>query len=156
MRNGGIREAEMRLGVMLPGMVIGPIGLIVYGLVAEFNLHWIGYFFGSGLSVFGSYFYFCFTLAYAVDSYHSNTSEMLIAMNMGKQAISFGLGYGVLDWILQDGYATIISGVFCAVLTVNNLFLIVFMIWGKRIRRYFASTWLARLHGRDGPSGDTL
>lgn len=36
--------------------------------------------------------YYSFTLAYAVDSYQANTSEMLIAMNLGKQAISFGMG----------------------------------------------------------------
>lgn len=96
-RNNGIREAEMRLGVMLPAMIIGPAGLVVYGLTAELNLHWIGYFIGSGLASFGGYFYYCFTLAYAVDSYNSDTSEMLIAINVGKQAVSFGLGYGVLD-----------------------------------------------------------
>ncbi|XDG07495.1 hypothetical protein ABKA04_007110 [Annulohypoxylon sp. FPYF3050] len=58
-RNHGIREAEMRLGVMLPAMIIGPVG---------------------------------------------NTSEMLIAINVGKQAVSFGLGFGVLDWVLERGY----------------------------------------------------
>ncbi|KAI1662916.1 MFS general substrate transporter [Daldinia decipiens] len=42
-RNNGIREAEMRLGVMLPAMIIGPAGLVVYGLTAELNLHWIGF-----------------------------------------------------------------------------------------------------------------
>ncbi|RWA13356.1 hypothetical protein EKO27_g1781 [Xylaria grammica] len=84
-RNNGIREAEMRLGVMLPAMLIGPAGIILYGIVAEKSLHWVLYFVGGGLSYFAAYFYFSFTLAYAVDSYHSNTSEMLIAMNLGKQ-----------------------------------------------------------------------
>ncbi|KAF2972229.1 hypothetical protein GQX73_g1333 [Xylaria multiplex] len=119
-RNNGIREAEMRLGVMLPAstysvavcfptwqsssfytiicasilpeppqkkrdLLIGPAGIILYGIVAEKGLHWVLYFVGGGLSYFAAYFYFSFTLAYAVDSYHSNTSEMLIAMNLGKQ-----------------------------------------------------------------------
>jgi hypothetical protein len=152
-RNNGIREAEMRLGVMLPGMIIGPIGLIVYGLTAEHDLHWIGYFFGSALSCWGSYFFFCFTLAYAVDSYNTHTSEMLIAMNIGKQAVSFGLGFGVLDWILARGYAVVIAGIFCAVLLANNFVLLVFMIWGKQIRRYMARSWLAKLHGGGAASG---
>ncbi|KAI5921198.1 putative MFS transporter [Camillea tinctor] len=147
-RNNGIREAEMRLGVMLPAMIIAPIGLVVYGLTAELNLHWIGYFFGSGLASWGGYFFYCFTLAYAVDSYNSNTSEMLIAMNVGKQAVSFGLGYKVLDWVMQSGYAVVIAGGFGGIFLVNNLFLIVFMIWGKSIRRYMATSWLSKLHGR--------
>ncbi|KAI0835445.1 MFS general substrate transporter [Hypoxylon sp. FL0890] len=147
-KNNGIREAEMRLGVMLPAMLIGPAGLVVYGLTAEFNLHWIGYFFGSGLASFGGYFYYCFTLAYAVDSYNSNTSEMLIAINVGKQAVSFGLGFGVLDWVMEYGYATIIAGVFGGVFLANNLMLILFMLRGKQIRRFMSTSWLAKLHGR--------
>ncbi|KAI1475176.1 MFS general substrate transporter [Daldinia eschscholtzii] len=137
-RNNGIREAEMRLGVMLPAMIIGPAGLVVYGLTAELNLHWIGYFIGSGLVSFGGYFYYCFTLAYAVDSYNSDTSEMLVAINVGKQAVSFGLGYGVLDWVIETGYAAIIAGAFGGVLLVNNLMLIVFMLRGKQIRRFMS------------------
>ncbi|KAI1760592.1 MFS general substrate transporter [Hypoxylon sp. FL1150] len=147
-RNNGIREAEMRLGVMLPAMIIAPVGLVVYGLTAQLNLHWIGYFFGGGLASWGGYFYYCFTLAYAVDSYNSNTSEMLIAINVGKQAVSFGLGYGVLDWVMEKGYAAIIAGVFGGVFLANNLMLVVFMLWGKRIRRFMSTSWLGKLHGR--------
>lgn len=147
-RNNGVREAEMRLGVMIPAMVIAPAGLILYGLTAERNLHWIGYFFGGGMTQWAGYFYFSFALAYAVDSYNANTSEMLIAMNLGKQAISFGLSVNLLDWVLDTGYAVVISGIFCAVLVLNNFMLIVFMIWGKEIRKSMAGSWLAKFHGR--------
>ncbi|KAJ5725981.1 MFS transporter [Penicillium malachiteum] len=102
-RNNGIREAEMRLPVLFPVMLLPPAGLIVYGFTAQRNLHWVGYFAGVAMNMFGSYFYFTFTLAYAVDSYYANTSEMLIAMNLGKQAISFGMGSYLLDWILEWG-----------------------------------------------------
>ncbi|KAF2475556.1 serine/threonine kinase 16 [Lindgomyces ingoldianus] len=145
-KNNGIREAEMRLGVILPAMIIAPCGIILYGLAAEHNLPWIAYFFGVGMDQWGSLFYFTFTLAYAVDSYQANTSEMLIAMNLGKQAISFGMGIYLLDWILERGYAVTISGIFAAVLLANNLCLLIFMFWGKKIRIFMSKTWLARLH----------
>ncbi|GAP88961.1 putative MFS transporter [Rosellinia necatrix] len=145
-RNNGIREAEMRLGVMLPAMLIGPAGVILYGFTAERGLHWVLYFVGGAMSYFAAYFYFSFTLAYAVDSYHSNTSEMLIAMNLGKQAISFGFGLKVLTWVMESGYAVVVSGIFGGVLLANNLALLVFMVWGKGIRRFMSTTWLARLH----------
>jgi hypothetical protein len=45
-KNGGIREAEMRLGALLPPMIIAPAGLVVYGCTAQFHLHWIGFFAG--------------------------------------------------------------------------------------------------------------
>ena len=147
-RNNGIREAEMRLGVILPAAIIGPCGLIVYGLTAQRQLHWVGYFAGVAMTDWASYFFFTFTLAYAVDSYTANTSEMLIAMCVGKQLISFAFGIYLLDWVLENGYATIIAGVFCAVLFVNNLAVIPFMIFGKRIRTFFAHTWLAKMHRR--------
>ena len=69
-------------------------------------------------------------------------------MNLGKQAISFGMGFELLNWVLKDGYDTVIAGVFTAVLLVNNLALIVFMLFGKRIRTVISRSWLARMHGR--------
>ena len=154
-KNNGIREAEMRLGVLLLPCFVAPAGLIVYGLTAQRNLHWFGYFAGVAMCNWGSYFYFTFTLAYAVDSFNANLSEMLIAMNLGKQAISFGMGLHLLDWILTDGYAVIIAGVFVAVLLVNNLALIVFLAVGKRIRILMSRTWLARFHRRTMVVGET-
>ncbi|KAF2654679.1 serine/threonine kinase 16 [Lophiostoma macrostomum CBS 122681] len=145
-RNAGIREAEMRLGVLLPAMLIAPAGIILYGFAAERNLHWIAYFIGVGMDQWGALFYFSFTLAYAVDSYAANTSEMLIAMNLGKQAISFGMGIYLLDWIEKNGFAVTISGIFAAILLVNNLALLVFMGWGKSIRRAMTGTRLAKMH----------
>ncbi|KAJ2986814.1 hypothetical protein NUW58_g4851 [Xylaria curta] len=139
-RNNGIREAEMRLGVMLPAMLVGPAGIILYGFAAEKSLHWVLYFVGGAMSYFAAYFYFSFTLAYAVDSYHSNTSEMLIAMNLGKQAISFGFGLKVLTWVMESGYAVVMAGIFGGVLLANNLVLLVFMFWGKDIRRFMSTT----------------
>ena len=136
----------MRLGVMLPAMIIAPAGLIVYGMTAQLDLHWVGYFAGVVMTDWGSYFYFTFALAYAVDSYNANTSEMLIAMNLGKQAVSFGMGINLLEWILTTGYAKVIAGAFCAVLLANNLTLLIFMWKGKNIRRFYAGTWLARMH----------
>jgi len=55
-RNNGVREAEMRLGAMLPVMLLAPTGLIIFGFAAERNLHWVAYFFGVGLTQFSSYF----------------------------------------------------------------------------------------------------
>ncbi|KAK0625086.1 major facilitator superfamily domain-containing protein [Bombardia bombarda] len=154
-RNGGIREAEMRLGVLLPAMVIAPVGQIIFGITAEKNLHWLGYMFGVALTQWAGYFYFTVTLAYAVDSYSANLSEMLIIMNLGKQAISFGLGIEVLNWILNNGYAKVIAGAFTAVLLVNNMVVVVFMLWGKRIRVGTSKTWLARIHRASMVAGET-
>ena len=87
-----------------------------------------------------------YTLAYAMDSYEANIPEMLIAMNVGKQAISFGFGFEVLNWISKHGYVTVFAGIFCGVLTANNLAVFVFLAFGKRMRKWFGNTRLARMH----------
>lgn len=68
-------------------------------------------------------------------------------MCVGKQMISFGFGEKLLSWVAQSGYATI-CGIFTGVLLANNLALFIFMFYGKRIRTYYAGTWLARMHRR--------
>jgi hypothetical protein len=154
-KNNMIREAEMRLGVLLIPLLIGPAALVLYGYAAEKSLHWIAYFVATGMSGWGSYFFFTFTLAYAVDSYTANISEMLIAMNLGKQAISFAMGIYLLEWILEIGYVKMIGGIFCGILLINNLATIVFMIWGKSIRVATSKTWLAEMHRRTAVAGES-
>ena len=138
----------MRLPILIPAMLIAPAGLLVYGFTAQRDLHWIGFFFGVAMTNWGAYFYFTVTLAYAVDSYNVNTSEMLIAMNLGKQAISFGMGSFLLDWILSRGYAVVIAGIFGGVLLTNNLAVLVFMCWGKNIRIFTSQSRLGRWAGK--------
>ncbi|KAK5949525.1 hypothetical protein OHC33_009518 [Knufia fluminis] len=154
-KNNGIREAEMRLGVLYPALIIAPAGLILFGMTAEKDLHWIGYFFGVGMVQWAAYFYFTVTLAYAVDSYTANLSEFLIIANLGKQAVSFGLGLEVLNWILQSGYAKIICGAFTVTLFLNCVAVVPFMLFGKRIRVFTAGTWLARMHASTAVKGQS-
>lgn len=47
---------------------------------------------------------------------------------------------------MESGYAVVMSGIFGGVLLVNNLLLLVFIVWGKDIRKFMSRTWLARLH----------
>ena len=61
-KNNGIREAEMRLVTLFPGMIISPAGLILYGLAAQYQLNWFAYMAGVCMSNFGSLFYFTNTL----------------------------------------------------------------------------------------------
>lgn len=138
----------MRLGVLLPAMFIIPGGLVVYGLTGEYNLHWLGYFFGMGMLTFGGYFYLTFTLAYAIDSHNAIMSELLMAMNMGKTVISFGVGFKVLDWVEERGYATIIAGILSGVLFVNCAMVVVFMVVGKRMRVWYSTSRLQRMQRR--------
>jgi len=63
-RNNGIREAEMRLLVLLPAMLIAPAGLICYGVTAQNKGSWVGLMAGVAMTNWGAYFYFTNTLVY--------------------------------------------------------------------------------------------
>ncbi|KAH7168505.1 major facilitator superfamily domain-containing protein [Fusarium sp. MPI-SDFR-AT-0072] len=145
-KNNNIYEAEYRLWCLVVVLFVSPASLILYGYSAEKQLHWFGLVFAVGLFQFGAFFFLTYTLAYAMDSYEANVPEMLIAMNIGKQAISFGFGYEVINWIVKDGYVTVFAGIFCSVLLVNNLTVFVFLVFGKRLRGWYTHTRLARIH----------
>jgi hypothetical protein len=59
---------------------------------------------------------------------------MLAIICACKQTISFGTGFSILDWIMNDGIA-VISGIFAAILFLVTGMLIVFWFFGKNIRR---------------------
>ncbi|KAK3906044.1 hypothetical protein C8A05DRAFT_41108 [Staphylotrichum tortipilum] len=154
-RNGGVREAEMRLGVLFPAVLAAPAGQVLFGIAAARDLHWICYFLAIGLTQWAGYFFFTVTLAYAVDSHNANLSEQLITINLGKQAISFGFSLELLNWILEHGYVVIIIGAFVPILVINCLMVVVFMIWGKSIRVATANSWVARFHARTIVAGES-
>lgn len=81
-----------------------------------------------------------------MDSYEANIPEMLIAMNVGKQAISFGFGFEVINWITENGYIKMFAGIFCGVLVANNLVVFIFLAFGKTMRRFFGQTRLGKMH----------
>ncbi len=149
---------------------ISPAALILYAYAAEKQLHWAALVVAVGLFQFGkikhalfeefptrnelmltritigAFFYLTYTLAYALDSYEANIPEMLIAMNIGKQSISFGFGFEAIKWITEYGYIKVVGGIFCGILAINNLAVLVFLVFGKSMRKWFAVTWLGKLH----------
>jgi hypothetical protein len=153
-RNGGVREAEMRLGVLAGAVLAAPAGQVLFGVAAARDLHWACYFVAIGLTQWAGYFFFTVTLAYAVDSHNASLSEQLIVISLGKQAISFGFSLELLNWILEHGYLTIIVGAFVPILVVNCLMVVVFIVWGKRMRVATARSWLARYHARTIVDGE--
>ena len=81
-----------------------------------------------------------------MDSHNANVAEMFVMMNLGKQAISFGIGFGLLDWVLEHRYASIVVGVFTAVLCVDTFAVLSFWFFGKTIRKATSVGRLTRMH----------
>ncbi|KAH7186259.1 major facilitator superfamily domain-containing protein [Fusarium flagelliforme] len=155
-KHNNIQEAEYRLWCLVVVFFVSPAALILYGYSAGNHLHWFGLVFAVGMFQFdsnntglcytGAFFYLTYTLAYTMDSYEAKIPGMLIAMNLGKQSISFAFGYKVIDWVQAYGFIKVFAGIFCGTITINNLFVLVFLIFGKWSRRWLSTTSLSRMH----------
>jgi len=78
---------------------------------------------------------------------------MLIIINLGKQAISFGMAFKILTWILGAGYAVVLAGAFTAVLIFITWSVYPFYFFGKRVRKAMTKWKLAKWH-KQNATGD--
>ncbi|KAJ1546351.1 hypothetical protein HK096_005196 [Nowakowskiella sp. JEL0078] len=104
-RYGGVGIPEFRIPLMIPGAILTPIGMFIYGWSAQYHLHW----FIPNLGVF----IFCAGIAmgfqcisvYLVDTYTINAASAMAAANFLRSLAGFGfplfsvylydaLGYG--------------------------------------------------------------
>jgi len=145
LRNGGIREPEMRLWTLLPAVILCPGGLLIYGLTVQYNKHWIGAMIGDAIFQGAAYIGYVVTIAYTVDCYNKNVPEMLAIICACKQTISFGCGLKILNWIASDGIGTI-TGIFAALLFLICFAMFPFIYWGKSIRRVTGKWKIATVH----------
>ncbi|KAH7189997.1 major facilitator superfamily domain-containing protein [Fusarium oxysporum] len=108
-RNGGIREPEQRLWVLLLSGIISSAGLITWGVGAYYHVHWIGLVFGLG---------------------ETTVSIMLI-----RNTIGFGFSYAITPWWTTQGLKNCFITEAMISLACTLTFLVM-IIYGKRIRRW--------------------
>lgn len=77
-RNNGIREPEMRLPAVTIGLICSPLGLILYGVGIEKQLHWIVPTLGLGFLSFAIAQATNVTLVYVIDSYRPIAGETVV------------------------------------------------------------------------------
>lgn len=65
-KNGGRREPEYRLWMLVPAMFLSPAGLIIYGVSSFYKLSWVGIFFGNAIFQASNFHGFSILMAYMV------------------------------------------------------------------------------------------
>ncbi|KAG6009342.1 hypothetical protein E4U21_002650 [Claviceps maximensis] len=101
----GEHVPEFRLPLMVPGALIAPIGLIVYGWAAEYLVHWIVVDIGMFLALFALQLIGLSMQAYVMDAYADHVSSALAASQFLRSLTAFAfplfapgmyaaLGYG--------------------------------------------------------------
>lgn len=134
-RNGGIREAEMRLPALIPYCITTAIGIIIGGLGYQRVWDWpiilvIGYGF-TGLCVTAVP---TITIAYAVDCYKPISGEIMVVATVIKNTCGFAMSYWVSPLAARTGWLTPAMVEFA--LTVGPLLLgTPIYFYGKTLRR---------------------
>ncbi|KAM3464017.1 hypothetical protein MY5147_003340 [Beauveria neobassiana] len=109
--DGGPGRPEFRVPLMVPGAVLVPVGLLIYGWTAEYHTHWIGPNIGACIFSLGSIVGFQCVQGYLVDTYTRFAASAVGAATVMRSLAGFGfplfapemyraLGYGKGNTIL--------------------------------------------------------
>ncbi|KAL7629489.1 hypothetical protein AAE478_001009 [Parahypoxylon ruwenzoriense] len=102
---GVVGKPEYRVPMMVPGAILVPVGLLIYGWTAEFKTHWIGPNVGAALFAAGAIIGFQCLQGFLVDSYQRYAASAVGAATVLRSLAGFGfplfapslydrLGYG--------------------------------------------------------------
>ncbi|KAF8204467.1 major facilitator superfamily domain-containing protein [Mycena galopus ATCC 62051] len=128
--NGGIREPEMRLWLILPGVVIGSIGIIIYAVGAQRGWPWPIIL----LNFFGLIAPLICGLSYSIDAYNRLAPEIGLLLACFGNAWIFGIGYFINHLLATRGYTTGLVFLMIPVWGMTAI-TIVYLFVGKSARR---------------------
>lgn len=80
---------EYRLPVIFPGALLAPVGLAIYGWMAEYRVHWIAVDVGVAIAMFGSQMAGMAWQAYIMDAYSDHTSSARAATQFSASLTAF-------------------------------------------------------------------
>ncbi|KAJ7508530.1 major facilitator superfamily domain-containing protein [Mycena galericulata] len=133
--NGGIREPEMRLWLIIPGVFIGTIGIVIYAVGAQRGWPWpVILVIDRTLNFFGLIAPLVCGLSYSIDAYNRLAAEIGLLLACFGNAWIFGIGYFVNDLLATRGYITGIMFLMIPVWGMTAV-TIVYLFLGKSARR---------------------
>ncbi|KAN0096123.1 MFS multidrug transporter-like protein [Hyaloscypha variabilis] len=89
-RNDGVGKPEFRVPLMIPGALLVPIGLFIYGWTAEYHTHWIVPNIGAAIFAAGVIIGFQCIQTYIVDSYTRYAASAVGAATVLRSLAGFG------------------------------------------------------------------
>lgn len=133
-RNNGHGKPEFRVPYLIPGVVLQPIGLFVYGWVAEYVGPWPVVDIGAAIFVLGSFMSTQMLYAYQLDEF----TEHAASANAATRVLSYSLGFA-FPIFAPDLYSTLGYGwgnsllAFLWIVVCFPLPLVIW-VWGERLR----------------------
>jgi hypothetical protein len=109
-RRGGYFKPEFRLWCLIPIMLIGPVGLLLWGAGLGNHLSSMVAIAGTGFT----YAILCAVpavgMTYVVDCYRPLAGETMTILTAFKNTFAFALSFGVTQWLEKNGYLEVSIG----------------------------------------------
>ncbi|WBW72464.1 transmembrane transporter [Schizosaccharomyces osmophilus] len=146
-RNKGVKEAEMRLWMMILPCIINPLGLFLFGIGTARHWHWAPTYVGLGCIGFGWGCAGDTAMAYLMDAYPGMVLEGMVAVSVINNTFGYVFTFACQSWIDSIGTEkTYISiGILCFFFIFTSFFMI---LLGKRMRKITAKYYFAFLRVR--------
>ncbi|VUC30657.1 unnamed protein product [Clonostachys rosea] len=136
-RNNGIREPEHRLWGLALSAVMSSGGLLMWGLGASYNVHYMVLILGIGIVTFGVVCASAIALSYVVDCFKEIAGESFVSIMIVRNTIGFSFSYAITPWIEATGLRNCFISVAMISLVCTSSFLLMIR-WGKSLRRFSA------------------
>jgi hypothetical protein len=93
-RNKGIMEPEYRLWLLAINLLLVPAALILWGVGAAHQVHWVGLLIAMGFLAFAVAGGVTVSVTYLIDSYPEVSSDAMSSMIIIRGTMSFAINYG--------------------------------------------------------------
>ncbi|KAK1002199.1 hypothetical protein LTR54_008211 [Friedmanniomyces endolithicus] len=133
-RNNGVLEAEHRLWLFLPSLLLIPFGLILWGVGAAHAIPWFGEIFAMGIIALTNTIGLQLSVSYCIDSYKDLSGEAMVTVILIRNTMSFAVGYGLTPWVTDMGLqSAFILAAFVGMAQCATFLILV--KYGKELRR---------------------
>lgn len=133
-KNDNVGHPEFRIPLMIPGSILVPVGLFIYGWTAQEHTHWIGPNIGAAIFSAGVIIGFQCTQTYLVDSYARWAASAIAAATVLRSlaGFAFPLFAPYMYNALHYGWGNSLLGFIAAGLGVPAPFLL--WMLGRKLR----------------------
>ncbi|TXT04818.1 hypothetical protein VHUM_04086 [Vanrija humicola] len=138
-RKNGLREPEDRLWLLVLNAIVLPVGLILWGVGAAKQIHWIGLVIGGSMVAFTSANGCTIALNYVLDSYKDLGGEVILSVILVRNTMSFGIGYAITPWLNMGYQNTFITAALVGMAVYASFLPVVY--YGKRWRTASAKSY---------------
>ncbi|KAH8667409.1 major facilitator superfamily transporter [Tricladium varicosporioides] len=132
-RNNGIAEPEHILWLFLASLICVPFAMLLWGLGAEYHVHWFGLVFAQCILAISSTLCLSTAIQYATSSYRDLGGELITTIILIRNTLSFAINYGITPWINAQGRRNTFITVAALALVCNGT-MFVMIKYGRKIR----------------------